>query len=314
MKILKNEPFSEEIESLSEDERRVLFSASIVLLVLSLLVAHLFTRNLLWRMIGTESIVDLEKRKKYEDKIYHVLLEQDFKDKSIIEDQMKALSDEDAAGRGGLTQEKGFHTLSPFYEFILGGAMSSQPADESKTQKENEKQEEVYEVGIYKSDPVQKAVAKLISSQPPPLSQGQITKIPFNYRFKQDFLFRWDGSRITSIPRKQLAGYHYFKAMLKKIESNFYPPGGGNFAYRDMAGLVIREGILPGQVKVSFLLNDAGEVIDVRVDESQGQKIVDQACVESIRGQNFGIVPPEVKENGMIFGINFIFPEILRYR
>jgi hypothetical protein len=152
------------------------------------------------------------------------------------------------------------------------------------------------------------------STNPTQQSVGEMTKIPFNYRFEQDFLFRWDGSKVISLPRKQLAGYHYFKNMLRKIENSFYPPGGGNYAYRDMAGTVVREGILPGEVKVQFLLNDIGDVIDVKLMAGQGQKIVENACIESIRGQNFGVVPPEVRENGLIFGINFVFPDILRYR
>ena len=62
------------------------------------------------------------------------------------------------------------------------------------------------------------------------------------------------------------------------------------------------------------MLNDAGQVIDVKQMSSQGQEIVDRACIDSIRGQNFGPVPPEVKEQGMIFGINFVFPGYVRYR
>ena len=77
---------------------------------------------------------------------------------------------------------------------------------------------------------------------------------------------------------------------------------------------MIREGIVPGEVKVMFLLNDTGDVIDIKLVSSMGQKIVDTACLDSIRGQNFGAVPAEVKENGMTFGINFIFPEFLNYR
>jgi hypothetical protein len=310
----KKDSFSSELEKLSEDDRRLFLASFLVVLFFSLVIAHLFTKNLLWRMLGTETIVDLDNKKKYEEKVYNVLLEQDFKDKRVVEDQVKALSDENSAGSGGLTEKAGFHSLSPFYEFILGGVFSAKSSEQEKAKKENEKEDELNEVGIYKYDPVQKVVKQVLSSKPSQELTGEMTKIPSNYRFQQDFLFRWDGSKVVSIPRKQLAGYHYFKNMLRKIESSFYPPGGGNFAYRDAAGLMIREGILPGEVKVSFLLNDLGDVLDVRLDASRGQKIVDQACLDSIRGQNFGKVPPEVKENGLVFGINFIFPEILRYR
>ena len=266
---------------------------------------------MLWKMIGTDSIVDLEKNNLPNEKVYNVLLEQDFKDKQK-KDEIKALSDEDAAGTGGLTEKQGFHTSSPFYEFMMG-ALPSSKAPEQKQTKPNDKEVDLYEVGIFHADPMSKILPKP-STNPTQQSPGEMTKIPFNYRFEQDFLFRWDGSKVISLPRKQLAGYHYFKNMLRKIENSFYPPGGGNYAYRDMAGTVVREGILPGEVKVQFLLNEIGDVIDVKLMAGQGQKIVENACIESIRGQNFGVVPPEVRENGLIFGINFVFPDIMRYR
>ncbi|MDX1960812.1 MAG: energy transducer TonB [Leptospiraceae bacterium] len=307
---MKNDPFSFEMDKLEEDDRRLLLSAGFVFLILTLIISHLFTRNLLWKMLGTDSKEELLTKAR-EEKVYNVLVEQDFKDKTI-KDEIKALSDENAAGSGGITQKEGFHTMSPFYEFVMGSRPSS-AQKESKDASKN-KEEDVYDVGIFKADPLFKPKPVQASTSASNPSSGQETKIPSNYRFQQDFLFRWDGSKALSIPRKQLAGYHYFKAMLRKIESNFYPPGGGNFAYRDPAGYVIREGILPGEVKVMFMLNDAGDVIDIRLSASPGQKIVDKACLDSIRGQNFGVVPPEVKQNGMIFGINFIFPDFSNYR
>jgi hypothetical protein len=306
---MKNEAFSFETENLSTDDRRLLLSAGFVFLILSLIISHLFAKNLLWKMLGTEGNEELVQKAK-EEKIYNVLVEQDFKDKSV-KDQVKALSDVDAAGSGGLTEKEGFHTMSPFYEFMMGARPSTAQPDSKDVSKN--KEDDLYEVGIFKADPLFKPNPKVNSSASPSVS-GSETKIPANYRFQQDFLFRWDGSKALSIPRKQLAGYHYFKAMLRKIENNFYPPGGGNFAYRDPAGYVIREGILPGEVKVVFMLNDSGDVVDISLAASPGQKIVDKACLDSIRGQNFGVVPVEVKQNGLVFGINFIFPDFSRYR
>ena len=100
--------------------------------------------------------------------------------------------------------------------------------------------------------------------------------------------------------------------MLRRIEESFAPPGGGNYGYRDMAGTVTREGIKPGMTKVQFLLSEGGQVLDVKLISSQGQTVVDQSCVDSIRGQNFGPVPEEIKAKGLIFGINFIFPDMYR--
>ena len=70
----------------------------------------------------------------FDQKVYEVLLEQEFTNKTK-KDEIKALSNEDSAGSGGHTEKEGFHTNSPFYEFIYGGMPSSSP---QMTQKDSE--------------------------------------------------------------------------------------------------------------------------------------------------------------------------------
>jgi outer membrane biosynthesis protein TonB len=60
------------------------------------------------------------------------------------------------------------------------------------------------------------------------------------------------------------------------------------------------------------MLNPSGKVVDVKLVSGQGQVMVDNACLDSIRGQNFGPVPEDVKKKGLIFGIQFIFPAFFR--
>ncbi|TGN06840.1 energy transducer TonB [Leptospira ilyithenensis] len=294
--------FDFQLPEKEEGEKRLFYSAAFVVLLSSLLLGHLITRNMLWKMLGEESASE-ELTAQEKEKIYDVLVEQQFinPDKK---DEYKALSNKESAGGGGLTEKQGFHALSSFREFVFGSKASNPSKAQPKA--EQTKEDEIFEVGIFKADP--KTSENQQESPNQSQSSGQMMKIPFNYRFQQDFLFRWDGSKALTVPTKELAGYHYFKNMLRQIEQSFAPPGGGNFAYRDMAGTVVREGIKPGMTKVLFMLNDSGKVVDVRLVSSQGQVVVDQSCMDSIRGQNFGIVPEEVKSKGMIFGINFIFP------
>lgn len=302
-KSLLSFPYKEE----EEGQTRLILSAAFVFLVVSLVIGHLITRNLLWKVLGSDPVAKLE-AKKEKEKIYEVLVEQQFINPEKT-DEYKALSDKDSAGGGGLTKEKGFHTDSPFREFVFGSP-NSPSSDPSPAEENQAKEENLFEVGIIKADPI--AIRTLRPAPSAQGQQGQMMKIPFNYRFQQDFQFRWDGNRAMTVPTKELAGFHYFKNMLRQIERAFAPPGGGNFAYRDIAGTVVREGIKPGMTKVLFLLNENGKVIDVRLVSSQGQNIVDRACIDSIRGQNFGKVPDEVKSKGLIFGINFIFPAVMR--
>lgn len=298
--------FKFELPEKEEGEKRLLFSFALVVLVSSLILGHLITRNMLWRMLGAENATE-ELSPEEKEKIYDVLVEQQFinPDKK---DEYKALSNRDSSGGGGITEKQGFHTLSPFREFIFGS--SSQSPSKQQPKAEQTKEEDLFEVGILKADP--KTTSNSEESPNQSASSGQMTKIPFNYRFQQDFLFRWDGSKALTVPTKQLAGYYYFKSMLKRIEESYAPPGGGNYAYRDMAGIVRKEGIKEGQSKVLFMLNDLGQVIDVRLVSSQGQAIVDESCMDAIRGQNFGVVPDEIKAKGLIFGINFIFVNYYR--
>ncbi|TGK31821.1 TonB-dependent receptor [Leptospira gomenensis] len=293
-----------EYSGIPEDDKRLIYASFLVLAIASFFTAHLLTRNMLWKILGSEPLVKMESNEEKE-KIYEVLLEQDFVDKNI-KDEYKALSNVDAAGAGGITKKEGFHSSSPFREFVMGSVARRRSEERQKQQSLEKNDEKSFEVGIYKIDPVQTSTSEESKQSTP--TYGKTTKIPFNYRFEQDFLFRWDGNQALSIPRKKLAGYEYFKRMLKQIEGSFAPPGGGNYAYRDMAGTVVREGILPGQVKVLFMLSEGGQVLDTRLVTSQGQDVVSQACLDSIRGQNFGKVPDEVKAQGLIFGINFIFP------
>ncbi|MGJ4788940.1 TonB-dependent receptor [Leptospira koniambonensis] len=304
--------FKSEIDNtgdLGEDDRRLLFAAFFVFAFASFLVAHLFTRNILFKILGEDPIVQVKERAERE-KIYEVLLEQEFVDKKI-KDEYKALSNVESAGSGGITKEKGFHTLSPFREFVMGNIFRNPSKASPQNSQKKTEEEKVYEVAILKQDPVEFTNPNEQTPEQTPAT-GRMTKIPFNYRFQQDMLFRWDGSSSMSIPTKKLVGYEYFKRMLRQIEQSFSPPGGGNFGYRDGAGTVIREAIEPGEAKVQFLLNDAGQVIDTKLISSQGQALVDQSCVDALRGQNFGKVPEDVKAQGMIYGITFIFPRIYR--
>ncbi len=289
-----------------EGERRLFYSASFVVLICSLFLGHLVTRNMLWKMLGEENAPMMMPAEEKE-KIYDVLVEQQFINPEK-KDEYKALSNQDSAGGGGITENLGFHTLSPFREFIFGSTASNPSKAQPKA--EQSKEEDLFEIGIFKADPISKQNQEESPNQSQ--SSGSLMKIPFNYRFQQDFLFRWDGAKALTVPTKQFAGYYYFKNMLRRIEESFAPPGGGNYAYRDMAGVVAREGIKPGETKVQFLLSEGGQVLDVKLISSQGQVVVDQSCMDSIRGQNFGPVPEEIKAKGLIFGINFIFPGLYR--
>ena len=122
-------------------------------------------------------------------------------------------------------------------------------------------------------------------------------RIPSNYRFRSDFLLRFDGSSLLSMPLRELAGFEYFRSLINKLRNNFAPPG-INYRFQDRAGYVVNEAIIPQIVKVAFALDPEGNVSDVHVVSSIGNDKVDEACMNSLRNQNFGPPPPEIFEKG----------------
>lgn len=122
-----------EYSGIPEDDQRLIYASFLVLALASFFTAHLLTRNMLWKILGSEPVVKMESNEEKE-KIYEVLLEQDFVDKNV-KDEYKALSNVDAAGAGGITKKEGFHSASPFREFIMG-SMARRP---SETQKQEAK-------------------------------------------------------------------------------------------------------------------------------------------------------------------------------
>lgn len=236
----------------------------------------------------------MEKRA-LEERIYPVLVDQ--KDSPPKEtDQIRALSRTSAEGKGGITEKEGFHTLTP-YDVLDPGRRSATAAVPSV--------DSPAEFGQKRTD-----------SRPTPKKEkagkntgGAAWKIPANYRFQQDFALRYDSSGMLSIARQELAGFSYFQSMLRQIQDSFAPPG-MNYAYRDHAGYVINQPIKPQVVKVQFLLDESGTVRDVRKISSLGQHEVDEACLNTLRNQNFGKPPAEVFQHGNIFGINFVFPAV----
>ncbi len=279
-----------------EDGRRLVYSGLPVYIALSLAVFMMYAQA---RRLVFVDMPSFEKEmgvQPKEEKIYPVLVEQDYRPKPETE-QYRALSDVSAQGKGFLTLNEGFHTLTKDDRLSLAAASRGGSSQSSDTTSHAE--------GIGGNQGGKSAA----SAQGTSGDDSQF-RIPMNYRFQQDFALRYDGTERLSLARQELAGFRYFQRMIRQIEENFSPPG-LNYAYRDMAGEVSSQPIIPQSVQVQFLLDREGNVRDVRKVSSIGQKPVDDACINVLKGQNFGVPPPEIFAQGNIFGINFIFPPML---
>tara|TARA_Y100001937_G_scaffold23899_1_gene34009 strand:- start:8826 stop:9740 length:915 start_codon:yes stop_codon:yes gene_type:complete len=273
--------------------------------------------------------------------VYPVLLEQDYA-APVTRQETAALSDVNAGGSGGLTKSYGFHTLSSddVLQVSYGSANTGQPSpasggapggggqpanndtqaafegfqsgegpgaapEQARRQNQNQNQNT-----NQNNNGQSRQATTAQQGQSDQVTESLPMRIPANYRFQNDFSMRYDQSPSLSIPRRELEGYKYFRDLLRQVRSNFAPPG-LNVAYRDSAGTVISQPIKPQVVRVLFLIDKEGTVRDTRVVSSMGQQPVDQACVRSLEGHNFGPPPPEIFKHGNIFGISFIFPAVM---
>lgn len=221
--------------------------------------------------------------------------------------QIPVYSSITSGGSGGITKDFGFHTLTNEDELLITYSSSNVAVQDNTTQKQEPSQKILNsQEGL---DSFKENKQKDVSKNQDVSKQELPTKIPANYRFRNDFALRWDNSPEFAIASVELKGYKYFRDMLRQIRDNFSPPG-LNLVWRDSAGFVISQPIKPQVVRVLFLLDYDGTVRDVKIVSSMGQKPVDEACVRALLYQNFGPPPPEVFEHGNIFGINFIFPPL----
>ncbi len=229
-------------------------------------------------------------------KDYPVLVKQESSSSPLSdsEKERRALSDVDSRGQGGITQERGFHTGVTNSDTLSTDAIVNKPTVQQKFLANQSGQlQEKYFISYNVLRPLPRRIYR---------------KIPANYYFRNDFLLRFSPHGELYLPRRKIAGFDYFRHMMQRLRDTFTPPG-LNFAYRDRAGVVFANSIAPQVVKVQFLLARNGDVLDVHLVESQKDKMIDEACLNTLRSKNFGLPPQGIFEYGNIFGISFIFPD-----
>lgn len=298
--------------TVQEDDRRLITSAVPVLFLCAFIFGAIYTERIAPILSRINEPQQMQVMQEQRQKVYPVLVEQEYRPE-VRTLQERALSDVSAEGTGAITLAKGFHTLANDDTFEQGGAPTN-PATAPAKQPEQATPE--FE-GPGESTPENQQQTR---PQPSPQTEtqaarpnpGRQTRIPANYRFREDFALRYDGQDLFSIARQELVGYQYFRRMMRQIRDSF--PLLGNWSYRDSYGVVVNEQVKPQIVAVQFLVDDMGRVMDVKVVSSIGQRVVDEACVNALIHQNFGPPPPEVLNTyGNIFGIRFLFPPPPRY-
>ena len=291
-------PFSEKLD---KEDRNWLtfFSVASLAIIAILLINQLPFKSFALNLLSEES----RKQKKKKDSIF----EEEWgleNDKSKWESEKKRkvfVSDKDAKARGQLTVKKGFDSFTNDKELALArrGA-TSQIGKMMKLLAYKNKADTGVRLGnlqINITKPRPAGSQNIVN-----YGRSKFTSIPLRYKWKPDLALSWDHKGYPQIPTKRLKNYEYFKAMVKKVEENFHPPGGdprllwaqgGN-----VPGVIRYATFVPQIVYVVFSIDRDGNVDEVRLQRSRGNKRLDEACLDSIRqSKNFGPPPVDELEN-----------------
>ena len=295
------------ISTVTIDDKRLLVAGVPVLLLANLLLGLLIAPYLPFPIWEPQQWL---KQESENHRIYPVLIKQPEPKPTQQIDQKRALSEINASGQGGITKRLGFHTLSnsDSLRIPIRNNLSSREqwiqskglSSKAQSHYEKAKIEEIFPIS-YTND--HNKVNKKENAFP--------LRVPANYRFRQDFLLRFDSSSLIALASQKLVGFTYFRNMLSQIQKNFAPPG-INYIIYDHFGHILNQPIVPQVVQVAFTLDREGNVSDVRKLSSIGQALVDEACIQTLQGQNFGKPPLAIFAKGNIFGINFVFPDLRR--
>ncbi len=236
---------------------------------------------------------------------------------NINEDNVKAytrttlLSDKDSSARGHITSEQGDRWLNNSLEFVLRKGQRGNKREEgtSRQKKRDEKLllTQQNEVAVF-----------LAHYNYAPFSQwgeggtGDMTAIPDrnNITFQNAIFYSNEGH--FSFNTRMYKNAKYFMNMKKKIASNWYPPIIANAIIPGYApGYMRIQAIQSQYVKLYFIMDREGNVLDTKIVDSLRHKALDDSCLDAIRlSRTFGPVPEDIPGEKIV--IRFIFGYFVR--
>jgi TonB family protein len=221
------------------------------------------------------------------------------------------LSDRDSTAQGYITRKKGDRWLNNSLDFKMSGGGNStedRKAVDAKKGKDSP---------LLLAD--ESEVMINITREQPSVSETRSgnnieVKIPDKNNVTRENAIFYSNRGLFSFNTAKFQSFKYFKEMKDKIAGNWYPPlmanaiiGGANPITGTYAPGSTRILAIPSQeVKLYFAMNRKGDILEVQILESYGNKSLDSSCLDAIRlSKTFGPVPEEIK--GEIIVIPFIF-------
>lgn len=219
------------------------------------------------------------------------------------------LSDKDSSASGKITNTKGRRWLNNSLDFT-SASQSTNAAITSKasSEKKFENTSDNFEGLNILHKPADKDKS---GSEARP---GQRYAIPDYFNFTPENSLYFSNDKRFSFNTVKFEQFDFFKNMKDKIAANWYPPlfanaslGGYNSFTRTYTPGQLRIKTIPNQaVKLIFVLDRNGDIVDLVVKEGANSVLKD-SCVQSILAvKNFGKVPVEILNGGYLI-VPFVF-------
>lgn len=231
-------------------------------------------------------------------------------DKKVVNDKT-LLSDRDSSARGFITRKKGDHWLNNSRDFAMKkGSYSQGRFSEASRHMKNKTGNLVTDNTNIVINLMREDAGSLIGRY----GSEDFTKIPDRNSFQRENSIFYSNDGTFSFNTQMFKPFHYFKNMKDKIAGNWYPPLLANsviVGYSPFTGSYtpgrLRIMAIPSQmVKLYFTMNRNGDIIDVVIVDSLGNKSLDASCLDAIKkSKSFGKVPPEIKGDEIL--IQFVF-------
>jgi TonB family protein len=213
------------------------------------------------------------------------------------------LSDRDSTDKGFITKEKGDRWLNNSRDFRLKKGSKKQNSDAADTAGEKSK------ISVKDSEIVLRFDKSGGAASAGNEGLFNDVAIPDKNDVTLKNAIYYTNSGLFSFNTAKFKNFSYFKKMKDKIASYWYPPIFANAViggYNPASGGVRFMAIPAQKVKLYFIMNREGDVQKVEILDSNGNKPLDESCLDSIRlSKNFGKVPDDLK--GEFIVIPFIF-------
>ena len=207
------------------------------------------------------------------------------------------LSDRDSTAKGYITRKPGDRWLNNSLDFKIfkGSKGSAGSSSGEKTKNLMQSIESEIEIAMNPGNFAN-----------PSIGQQDRIQIPDKNGVTKENAIYYSNSGMFSFNTAKFKNFHYFKNMKDRIASHWYPPLMSNAIFLGYGGSSRIMAIQSQEVKLVFVLNRAGDVMDVVILDSLGNKTLDISCSEAIRmSKNFGKVPDDIQGDPVV--IPFIF-------